>query len=79
MGERPALRVTITRGRARVTVPERARSPLRLGRATLGMILYGGVSSREAASLGQAQADPSTLARAYALFATPPFFALDTY
>jgi predicted acetyltransferase len=76
---RPALRIMVARGRAKVSVAERTRSPLVIGRAALGAVLYGGISASDAARLGWARGDASTLARADSLFATPPFYALDSY
>jgi predicted acetyltransferase len=77
--DRPALRVAVTRGRAKVGVAERARSPLVVTRAALGAILYGGLAPTDAARLGWAGGDDAVLARADALFETRPFFALDAF
>jgi hypothetical protein len=71
--------VTVAKGRAKTSIAERPRAPLTLSRAALGAILYGGLSSGDAARLGWAHGEASTLASADALFATPPFFALDSY
>jgi predicted acetyltransferase len=77
--DRPPLRVTIARGRAKASVADRARSPLVIARGALGAVLYGGLSTSDAARIGAAGADASTLARADVLFATPPFYSLDSY
>jgi predicted acetyltransferase len=74
--DRPALHVAITRGRGKVGVAERARSPLVITRAALGAVLYGGLVPSDAARIGWARGEDATLARADALFATPPFFSL---
>ncbi len=76
---RPALKVTISRGRAKVSVAERSRAPLVIGRAALGAVMFGGIAASDAARLGWAHGEASTLARADTLFATAPFFALDSY
>jgi predicted acetyltransferase len=76
---RPALHVAIVRGRAKVTVADRARSPLVVTRTALGAILYGGLSPSDAARIGWARADEATLGRADALLATRPFFSLDPF
>ena len=48
-------------------------------RATLGAILFGGLSVRDACALGLARGAPEAVARADAAFASPPFFALDPF
>jgi predicted acetyltransferase len=74
--DRPALHLAIARGRAKVGVAERARSPLTITRAALGAVLYGGLLPSDAARIGWARGEDATLARADALLVTPPFSAL---
>jgi predicted acetyltransferase len=78
---RTPLHLAVTRGKGTVSLSHsRApRAPLIIERPALGAVLYGGLTSSEAAALGWARAENSTLARADALFASPPFFALDAY
>jgi predicted acetyltransferase len=76
---RPPLHFAVSDGKARLTFPRHAKAPLAIGRAALGAVLYGGLRPSEAARIGWAQGDDATLARADALFASPPFFALDAY
>jgi predicted acetyltransferase len=76
---RPALRVTVASGKASLSVPRQARAPLAITRPALAAVLYGGLSTSDAARIGWASGDPATLARADALFASPPFFTNDPY
>jgi predicted acetyltransferase len=46
---------------------------------TLASIAFGGLAVKDAADLGLAQGKPATLARANALFHTPPFTTLDRF
>jgi predicted acetyltransferase len=75
------LRLVVARGKAQVSAARRSqgRAPLAIDRAGLAALLYGGTWAREAARLGWARGEDATLARAEALFASPPFFALDAY
>ena len=75
----PPLHLAVAKGKAKVSTIRRPRAPLAIDRAGLAAILYGGTSARDAARLGWAQGDDATLTRADALFASPPFFALDAY
>ena len=77
--ERPPLHVAIAGGKAKLSVPRQARAPLSISRAALAALLYGGLSASDAVRLGWAEGDVATVARADALFASPPFFALDVY
>ena len=77
-----AIRLTVgaeSGGQGVVTAPGTLTAPLAIGRATLAAVLYGGLSVSDAARLGWAHGDEATLARADALFASPPFFTLDAY
>ncbi|HEY2510906.1 MAG TPA: GNAT family N-acetyltransferase [Polyangiaceae bacterium] len=77
-----AIRLTVppdANGQGVVTAPGTLTGPLAIGRAPLAAVLYGGLSVADAARLGWAQGDDATLARADALFASPPFFTLDAY
>ncbi len=76
---RPPLHVAIAEGKAKLSVPRQARAPLAIDRATLGALLYGGLAPSDAARLGWAHGEAAAVARADALFASPPFFALDAY
>jgi predicted acetyltransferase len=77
---RPALHVAVADGKAKLSVPAKpARAPLAIDRAALAAVLYGGLSASDAARLGWARGEDATLERADALFASPPFFALDAY
>jgi predicted acetyltransferase len=75
-----SLRVEIDQGRARVTESGRGPTLALEGAQPLAQILYGGLAVRDAARLGLASAEsPATLDLADALFATPPYFALDPF
>jgi predicted acetyltransferase len=76
---RPPLHVAVSDGKAKLSVPRHARSPLTIDRAALGAVLYGGLSASDAVRLGWARGEDAVIARADALFASPPFFALDAY
>ncbi len=76
---RPPLHVAVEDGKAKLSVPRLARAALAIDRAGLAALLYGGLSATDAARIGWARADEPVLARADALFASPPFFALDGY
>jgi predicted acetyltransferase len=76
---RPPLHLAVAEGRGKLSVPRQARAPLAIDRAPLAALLFGGLSATDAARLGWARGDEPTLARADALFASPPFFALDAY
>jgi predicted acetyltransferase len=53
---------------------------IRLDRAAFASILYGALAPSDAVRLGWLTADdPSAVARADALFALPPYFAIDTF
>ncbi len=76
-GER--LRVESHAGQAQITAT-RASAPLVLDRPTLAAIVCGGLSPTDAARIGWLQApDPGTLRAADALFALPPYFAVDPF
>ncbi len=77
--ERPPLHVVVNEGRAKLSVPRFARAPVRVERAALAAVLYGGLSMSDAVRLGWARGEEASIARADALFASPPFFALDGY
>jgi hypothetical protein len=76
---RPPLHVAVAGGKAKLSSPRSTRSALALGPAALAAALYGGLAPSDAARLGWARGDEPTLARADALFASPPFFALDHF
>ena len=76
---RPPLHLAVSGGKAKLSVPRHARAPLAIDRAGLAALLYGGTSASDAARLGWARGEGATIARADALFASPPFFALDAY
>ena len=76
---RPPLHLAVVDGKGKLSVPRQARAPLTIDRAPLAAVLFGGLSATDAARLGWAKGDEATLARADALFASPPFFALDAY
>jgi predicted acetyltransferase len=60
--------------------PSRATSPIVIDRKALTAIAFGALSPSEAARLGWLQApDAGTLRAADALFALPPYFAIDTF
>jgi predicted acetyltransferase len=77
--ERPPLHVSVAGGKAKLSVPRQARAPLAIDRAGLAALLYGGLSASDAARLGWARGEEATVARADAIFASPPFFTLDAY
>jgi predicted acetyltransferase len=75
----PPERVEIHGGRAAVTA-SRGGPLVRLNRASLAAILYGGLRASHAARIGWLVCDsPSTLRLADDLFAHPPYFALDPF
>jgi len=60
--------------------PARGGPRISLDRATLGAVAYGALRPTDAARLGWLEADdPRTLPVADALFALPPFFAIDPF
>jgi predicted acetyltransferase len=75
----PALHLEARGGRGRVGLA-RGGPSIRLGRAALGAVLYGGLLPSEGARLRWVFADePSTLRRADALLELPPFFSIDSF
>lgn len=74
----PGVHLAVASGRAEL-LAARGTSPVTIDRAALGAILVGGLAPTDAARLGWARGDEAHLARADAIFATPPFFALDAY
>ncbi len=77
--EGDCLRVEIHTGQAHVS-PSRAASALVMDRPTLAAIAFGALSPSDAARLGWLRApDPGTLRSADALFALPPYFAVDPF
>jgi predicted acetyltransferase len=79
-GRTEAVHVDVARGAASVTPTSTVPSDaLAIDHAALGAVLFGGLAVREAVDLGWARALPATALRADALFALPPFFALDPF
>lgn len=79
IGGEAAFFLEVTNGAARVG-PARGKKTLSLDRTTLGLIAFGGLRVTDAARLGWLAADdPRTLSAADALFALPPFFAIDSF
>jgi predicted acetyltransferase len=79
VGGEPAVHVQVREGAAAVT-PSTGGPHLRLGRETLGAVLYGALSVGAAVHLGLAEADdPRTVQLADSLFALPPFFSVDPF
>ena len=76
-GER--LRLEIHAGEAQVA-PSRAASAMILDRPTLAAIAFGALAPTDAARIGWLKVpDPGTLRAADALFALPPYFAVDPF
>lgn len=75
----PPRAIEIRDGQARVC-PARGGPLLRLDRAALGAVLYGGLPASSAARIGWLSADSQDALRlADDLFGHPPFFALDPF
>ena len=77
--DRPPLHVVVADGKAKLSLPRQTRAPLTIQRAALAAVLYGGLSPSDAVRLGWAHGDEPAVSRADAIFASPPFFALDAY
>ena len=76
-GER--LRLEIHAGEAQIA-PSRAASAMILDRPTLAAIAFGALAPSDAARIGWLKVpDPGTLRAADALFALPPYFAVDPF
>jgi len=78
-GEELAISVQVRDGRAEVSAALGAAAALRMTRATLASVLYGGLRASDAARLGLVDADARTLARADAVFALPPLAPVDPF
>jgi len=75
----PAISIEIHGGTGKIG-PPRGGPLLRVDRASLGAVLYGGLPSSYAARIGWLSADSTrTLRLADELFGHPPFFALDPF
>ena len=73
------IRLEVQAGEAQIG-PSRAASALALEPASLAAIAFGALSPSDAARLGWLTAlDPGTLRAADALFALPPYFAIDPF
>lgn len=73
------LRIDVTKGKAKLSVPKQLRVLLGVDHATLGAILFGGLLPSDAARLGWARGEDAAITHADAILAAPPFFALDGY
>jgi predicted acetyltransferase len=78
-GDEIAISVRVDGGRAEVSAARGASGALRMTRATLASLLYGGLRPSDAVRLGLADADARTLVRADAIFAMPPLSPLDAF